>query len=114
MSGQHPGGPGAMSTLIVEFVLFSMRVVYVNAPPPSGFTTLVTVARTVGGLKKVIKLEVRDALETVTPDEDRERPGARKGPRLVTGSGPAVLSKQMSFVQVDPVNENTVWLVCQV
>ena len=75
---------------------------------------LVTVARTVGGLKNVIKLDVSDALVTVTPEDVSDRPGAENGPRALTRSGPAVFVKQMSLVQVFPVKEKTFCVVSHV
>src|SRR5262245_8977366 len=68
----------------------------------------------VGGLKNVIRLVVSEALVTVTPELVSDRPGAPKGPRPVTGSGPAVFVKQMSLVHAAPVNEKTFWVVSHV
>ena len=67
---------------------------------------IVAVATTVGGLNWVVMLEVSEAFETVTPEEESDRPGTLNGPRVTTGAG-EVLVKQMSFlfVQELPVNE---------
>ena len=62
-----------MTEALPRFVTVS-----VTPPPPA-----VEVARntSVGGLKKVIRLELNDVAETNTL-EDCERPGTPKGPRL--------------------------------
>ena len=65
------------------------KFVTVSATPPA---PAVEVARntSVGGLKKVIMLEVKDVAETVTTSEYCERPGTPKGPRLTHVSSPVV------------------------
>lgn len=77
-------------------VVLEKLVVYATCPDGRGATLLVTVAWTVGGLKVVMRLELKDALETVGLVEESDRPGTEKGPRVVTGAGPEVLVKQMS------------------
>jgi len=47
-----------------------------------GCAELVTRNTSFGGLKKVMRLEVSDADDTVTSDALRDRPGTANGPRL--------------------------------
>ena len=52
-----------------------MEYEYLLKPYPSCSTLLVILTSSWGGLKKTIKLEVREAFVVVTPEEVSERPG---------------------------------------
>ena len=56
--------------------------VTVSLTPP-GPAVDVTRNTSVGGLKKVMRLEVNDEADTVTLLEESDRPGTPNGPRLV-------------------------------
>src|SRR5205823_4428289 len=84
-----------------------ISVSYLKRPPARGVTLLVTRTRSEGGLKKVMRLEVSEADDVVTPEEVSDRPGRPVKMRCTVPG--EVWSKVMSELM-----EKTCWVVSQV
>ena|SRR6185436_1377985 len=75
--GQHPGG---YASVVIETGWVDPLLTVSSNPP--GCAELVTRKTVLGGLKNVIRLDVKDADDTVTSVLESERPGTENGPRL--------------------------------